>query len=155
MQISADEREDATSPAPHERGAHGWVSSLAAVTGAAAVPYGFTLVISGTVLMLVRHSGTPDDGEVFAFCIAAVVGFAMMGALGTRHTPPAPHPAAHRQLIVTGVTNVLAVACCLAEAALSSLLPALLAWPLAAVCVVATYLGIVAAQHSLSGRAMY
>ena len=129
------------------------MSSLIAVTGAAAVPYGFTLVISGTVLALVRQRGIPPDGEVFAFGIAGVVGFALLGAIARRRASPGrTPPSSEDHMIMTGITNAVAVAVCLGEATLIAQLPRWLAWPLAALVVVPSYLAIVAFQHAASHR---
>ncbi len=129
------------------------MSSLSAVTGAAAVPYGFTLVISGTVLALVRHRGIPADSEVFAFGMAGVVGFALLGVFAHRRASPEPTlPSSESHMIMTGITNVVAVAVCLGEATLIAQLARWLAWPLAALVVVPSYLAIVALQHAVSYR---
>lgn len=130
-----------------------WASSLAAVTGAAAIPYGFTIVVSGSVLLLVRHAGSPTSGEVLAFALASVAGFAMLGGIASRRSSSSTvGPENH--LIVTGIANVVAVACCLGEATLIAQLPKWMAWPLAAFVVVSSYLAIVALQHAVSHRHM-
>ena len=130
-----------------------WMSSLSSVTGAAAVPYGFTLVISGTVLALVRHRGIPSDGEVFAFGMAGVVGFALLGVIAHRRASVGRTlVSSEEHMIMTGITNVVAVAVCLGEATLIAQLPRWLAWPLAALAVVPSYLAIVALQHAASHR---
>ncbi len=163
MPEAADQHEDAVAAhAPAERAhaheqrplssAADWVASLAAMTRAGAVPYGFTLVISGTVLILVHDRGVPEIAQVFAFALGAVAGFALPAALARRYAPAVSPAHLDEHLVSAGIANAFAVCVCLGESVGLAKLDRWLAWPLAGAVVVTSYFMIVALQHSLSRR---
>ena len=131
----------------------GFVSALATVLRGAAVPYGYTLTVWTSGMMLTRERGVPTVGEVFLFMAGAVVAFVLLGSVVTlmRGVAFEPIPGNLRRV---GMVQFLAVGIALGAATLVALIHSGIAWPLGAFVATATYLGVSTVELTLakSGR---
>jgi hypothetical protein len=107
----------------------------------AAVPYGYTITVWTSGMMLTREQGLPSVGQVFLFVVGAGAGFALLGLIVrvTGGTPFEPSSGALRR---TGMVNLLAVGAALGGATLVALIHSGIAWPLGAFVATATYLAL-------------
>jgi hypothetical protein len=129
-----------------------YVSGLATVLRGSALPYGYTLTVWTSGMMLTRERGTPSVGHVFLFALGAVGAFALLGAIVrvARGNPFDPPLGALR---LTGMIHVLAVGAALGLATLIALIHSGVAWPLGAFVATTTYLSLAAVELILaSGR---
>jgi hypothetical protein len=51
-------------------------NSFATTLGAAAVPYGVTIVVSSEILLLRRYRGEPSLAAIFGFALGTIAGYA-------------------------------------------------------------------------------
>ena len=114
------------------------MSALATVLRGSALPYGYTLTVWTSGMMLTREQGVPSVGEVFLFALGAVGAFALLGAVvkvgrGNPFDPP------RGALRLTGMIQLVAVGAALGLATLVALIHSGVAWPLGAFVGTTTY----------------
>jgi len=83
-------------------------NDLATVLRSAAVPYGYTVTVWGTGMMLTRERGLPSVAEIFLFVLGAVAGFAVLGLI-VRLTGGMPSTPSYGALLRTGMIQFVAV----------------------------------------------
>jgi hypothetical protein len=116
-------------------------SALATVLRSSAVPYGYTVTVWTSGMMLTRHRGFPTTGEVFLFVVGAVAAFGLLGGI-VRFGRGVPLDPPHGALRRTGMVHLLAVGAALGAATLVALIHSVVAWPLGAFVATATYLAL-------------
>jgi hypothetical protein len=126
-----------------------YMSALATVLRASAVPYGYTVTVWTSGMMLTRERGLPSVGEVFLFMVGAVAGFALLGLIA-RLNAGLPFEPSEGALRRTGMIQFLAVGGALGCAALVALIRNGIAWPLGAFVATATYLAIATFELTLA-----
>jgi hypothetical protein len=102
--------------------ANRYASALATVLRGSALPYGYTVTVWTSGMMLVRHRGLPTTGQVFLFMLGAVVAFALLGAVVQIARGVALEPA-RGALRHAGMLDVFAVGGALGAATLVALVP--------------------------------
>lgn len=118
-----------------------YASALATVLRGSALPYGYTVTVWTSGVVLIRHRGLPTTGEAFLFVVGAVAGFALLASLvnlgrGVSFDPP---PGGLRR---TGMVHLFAVGGALGAATLVALIHSDFDWPLGAFLATATYLAL-------------
>lgn len=128
-----------------------YLASLATVLHGSAVPYGYTVTVWTSGMMLTRQRGLPSVGQIFLFMAGATAAFTVLGLVVsvTRGAPFEPSPGALRR---TGMVQVLAVGCALGAAALIALIHNGVAWPLGAFVATAAYFTLTTLELTLAGR---
>lgn len=128
-----------------------YVSSLATVLRGSAVPYGYTVTVWTSGMMLTRERGIPTAGQVFLFMLGAVGAFATLGTIVrlAGATPFEPPPGALRR---TGMTHVVAIGVALGSATLVSLIHSGVVWPLGSFVATAMYLAMTTLELAVAGR---
>jgi hypothetical protein len=116
-----------------------YLSALATVLRGSALPYGYTITVWTSGIMLTRERGLPSLAEVFLFMIGALAGFALLG-LVVRLSGAEPFEPPSGALRRTGMIQLLAVGGALGGATLVALIRSGIAWPLGAFIATATYL---------------
>ena len=58
-----------------------YLSALATVLRGSAVPYGYTVTVWTSGMMLTRERGLPSVGDIFLFMVGAVAGFGLLGLI--------------------------------------------------------------------------
>jgi hypothetical protein len=116
-----------------------YASALATVLRGSAIPYGYTVTVWTSGMMLTHQRGNPTVAEIFLFMAGAVAAFAMLGTAAKigRGAPFEPPQGALRR---TGMVQFLAVGAALGTATLVALIPSAVAWPLGAFLATAVYL---------------
>jgi hypothetical protein len=66
-----------------------YLSALATALRGTALPYGYTLTVWGSGMLLAHERGQPSVGEIFLFIIGAIAGFGVLGLI-VRLTGAAP-----------------------------------------------------------------
>ena len=108
-----------------------YASALATVLRGSAIPYGYTVTVWTSGMMLVRHRGLPSTGQVFLFAIGAVAAFALLGSL-VRLGRGVPFDPRHGVLRRAGMVQLFAVGGALGAATLVTFIRSGIAWPLGA-----------------------
>ena len=121
--------------------ANRYASGLATVLRGSALPYGYTVTVWTSGMMLVRHRGLPSTGQVFLFMLGAVAAFASLGAV-VRWTRGVALDPARETLRRAGMLHVFAVGGALGAATLVALIPSGAAWPLGSFLATSVYLGL-------------
>ena len=85
-----------------------YLSALATVLRGSALPYGYTITVWTSGMMLTHERGLPSVGEVFLLIVGAVAGFALLG-LVVRLTDAVPFEPSSGVLRRTGMIQLLAV----------------------------------------------
>ena len=85
-----------------------YLSALAAALRGTALPYGYTLTVSTSGMMLAHQRGLPSVGEIFLFMTGAIIGFASLG-LVVRLASSEPFEPSSGDLWLTGMIQLLAV----------------------------------------------
>jgi hypothetical protein len=124
-------------------------NDLATVLRSAAVPYGYTVTVWASGMMLTRERGLPSVGEVFLFMLGAVTGFTLLGLI-VRLTGGMPFEPSHGALRRTGMIQVVAVGAALGSATLAALIHGGIAWPLGGFVATATYLSLATLELTLA-----
>jgi hypothetical protein len=127
-----------------------YLSALAVALRGTALPYGYTLTVWTSGMMLTRERGLPAVGEVFLFMIGAVAGFASLG-LVVRLTGSGPFEPSFDDLWLTGMIQLLAVGGAVGGATLVALIPSGIAWPVGAFVATVAYLALATLELALSG----
>ena len=127
-----------------------YLSALATVLRGSALPYGYTITVWTSGMMLTHERGLPSVGEVFLFIVGAFAGFALLGLL-VRLTGAVPFEPSYGVLRRTGMIQLLAVSGALGGATLVALIRSGIAWPLGAFVATATYLALAALELTLLG----
>jgi hypothetical protein len=129
----------------------GYASALAAVLRGSALPYGYTVTVWTSGMVLTRERGTPPVGDVFLFMAGAVLAFGLLATVirlsGSR--PLEPPASALRK---TGMAHFLAVGAALGAAALIAMIHSGIAWPLGAFAATATYLALASIELMVAAR---
>jgi hypothetical protein len=127
-------------------------SALATVLRGSAVPYGYTVTVWTSGMMLTRERGAPSVAEVFLFMAGAVTAFALLGTIVrvTGGKPFEPRPGALRLI---GMVHFVAVGAALGVATLVSLIDSGVVWPLGSFVATATYLGMATLELMVFQRA--
>jgi hypothetical protein len=118
-----------------------YLSALATVLRGSALPYGYTVTVWTSGMMLAHERGQASVGEVFLFMVGAVAGFALLG-LVVRLSGAVPFEPPYGVLRRTGMIQLLAVSGALGGATLVALIPSGIAWPFGAFIATATYLAL-------------
>jgi len=126
-----------------------YVGALATVLAGSAVPYGYTVTVWTSGVMLIRLRGLPSPGHVFLFMAGAVGAFGLLG-LVVRLTAVAPLEARSHAFVRIGMIQFIAVAAALGAATLIAHIHSPLAWPLGSFAATATYLLLVAIELSVA-----
>src|SRR5437764_9238124 len=126
-------------------------SALATVLRGSALPYGYTVTVWTSGMMLVRHRGLPSTGQVFLFMLGAVTAFVVLGGLArlTRGVPFDPREDVPRR---TGMLHIIAVGGALGAATLVADIPGGMAWPLGSFLATSVYLALATAELLLAAR---
>lgn len=146
-----DQRSDRTAGeeiGPSAMSEAGRVSILATVLRASTVPYGYTVTVWTSGMLLIRQHGVPAVGEVFLFMVGAVLAFGVLGAFVTV-TCGVPSDPSHEAWPRTGMLHFLAVGGALCTVALVALIPSGVAWPLGAFSATAMYFALATLELSL------
>ena len=128
-----------------------YVTALATVLRGSALPYGYTVTVWTSGMMLVRHRGLPSTAEVFLFMLGAVVAYATLGGV-VRAGRGVPFDPAAGLLRHTGMLHLLAVGGALGAATLVALIPSAVAWPFGSFAATGTYLGLATLELLIVGR---
>jgi hypothetical protein len=128
-----------------------YVSALATVLRGSALPYGYTVTVWTSGMMLTRHRGLPSTGQVFLFMVGAVAAYVSLGSVvrAGRGVPFDPDPGVLRH---TGMLHLVAVGGALGAATLVGLIPSGVAWPLGSFAATSTYLGLATLELVLIRR---
>jgi hypothetical protein len=116
-----------------------YAHSLATVLRGSAIPYGYTVTVWTSGMMLTRQRGEPSVGEVFLFMVGAVSAFILLGAI-VRIVRGAPYEVPAGGLRRTGMLQFIAISAALGSATLVSLIRSGVAWPLGAFVATCVYL---------------
>jgi hypothetical protein len=116
-------------------------AALATVLGGSALPYGYTVTVWTSGMMLTRERGIPSVGEVFLFMVGAVSAFVLLAVVGKLIGAAAfePPPGTLRRV---GMIHFVAVGGALGSATLVALIHSGVAWPFGAFVATATYLAL-------------
>jgi hypothetical protein len=126
-----------------------YLSALATALRGTALPYGYTLTISTSGLLLTHQRGLPSVAETFLFAVGAIAGFALLGLI-MRVTGAAPFEPSFDDLRRTGTIQLLAVGGALGGVALVALIHSGIAWPLGAFVATVAYLTLATLELALS-----
>ena len=85
-----------------------YLSALATALRGTALPYGYTLTVWTSGMMLTNERGLPSVGDVFLFMIGAVAGFVVLGLI-VRLTGTAPFDPSFGDLWRTGMIQLVVV----------------------------------------------
>ena len=118
-----------------------YLSALATVLRGSALPYGYTVTVWASGMMLTHERGLPSVGEIFLFMVGAFAGFALLG-LVVRLSGAVPFEPPSGVLRRTGMIQLLAVSGALGAATLVALIRSGIAWPFGAFIATATYLAL-------------
>lgn len=121
---------------------------LASTLSSMALPYGYTVTVwfSGE---LVRHEHPkPTVADIVLFVAGVVFAYGAL-RLSAGETDAASSGVGRHHVLRAGVVQLTGIAAAVSAAYGLGQLPALWAWPLAALGGTATYLGIVAVERSL------
>ncbi|MBV8941307.1 MAG: hypothetical protein JO240_06220 [Solirubrobacterales bacterium] len=118
-----------------------YLSALATVLRGSALPYGYTVTVWTSGMMLTHERGLPSVGEIFLFMVGAFAGFALLG-LVVRLSGATPFEPPSGVLRRTGMIQLLAVSGALGAATLVALIRSGIAWPFGAFIATATYLAL-------------
>ncbi len=118
-----------------------YASALATVLRRSTLPYGYTVTVWTSGVVLIRHRGLPTTGEAFLFVLGAVSGFALLASIVNlgRGVPFDPPQGALQR---TGMVHLFAVGGALGASTLVALIHSNLDWPLGAFVATATYLAL-------------
>jgi hypothetical protein len=95
--------------------------AVRAVTGASAMPYGYTVTVWSSGAVLMHAHGTPNVGDVFLFLAGALAGFAAV-ALAARAPSAAPLDVTRGEPAIAGVLHAGAAGVAVGAAAFLALL---------------------------------
>jgi hypothetical protein len=126
-----------------------YLSALATALRGIALPYGYTLTVSASGMLLTNERGLPSVGEIFLFIIGAIAGFAVLGLI-VSVTGTAPFEPSFGDLRRTGTIQLLAVGGALGGATLVALIRSGIAWPLGAFVATVAYLALATLELALS-----
>ena len=126
-----------------------YLSALATALRGTALPYGYTLTVWGSGMLLAHERGQPSVGEIFLFIIGAVAGFGVLGLI-VRLTGAAPLEPTFGDLRRTGMIQLPAVGGALGGATPVALIHGGVAWPLGAFVATLTYLAVATLELELS-----
>ncbi len=121
------------------------------MVSASAAPYGYTLTVWCTGALLVHFRHPPAVWEVFLFVTGAVLAFALLWMVGRpaiEHSRPLPQGAARAR---AGTLDIFAVGLAAGAASLIAMIPAWVAWPLAAFGATSVYMVIASVQLAIAG----
>jgi hypothetical protein len=125
-----------------------YLPALAAVLHGTALPYGYTITVWTSGMMLTRERGLPSVGYIFLFMVGAVAGFALLGLI-VRLTDTVPFELSYGDLGRMAMIQLLAVGGALGGATLVALIDSGIAWPFGAFVATVTYLGLATLQLAL------
>jgi hypothetical protein len=126
-----------------------YLSALATALRRTALPYGYTLTVSTSGMMLTHQRGLPSVGEIFLFMIGAIAGFALLGLI-VSVPATAPFEPSFGDLRRTGMIQLLAVGGALGGATLVALIHSGSAWPFGAFIATVPYLALATLELALS-----
>jgi hypothetical protein len=130
---------------------HRYASALATVLRSSAIPYGYTVTVWTSGMMLARHRGFPSTGQVFLFAVGAVAAFALLGSI-VRLGHGIPFDPRHGVLRRTGMVQLVAVAGALGAVTLVALIHSGIDWPLGAFVATSTYLALATLELAVVER---
>jgi hypothetical protein len=115
-----------------------------------AAPYGYTITIWSSGALLMHYRSAPRVWEVFVFIAGAVLGFTVLGGLGSsiiRRVKPLPPGAARAW---AGMLDWFAVGIAAGAVALVAQIPSWVAWPLGSFVATLLYLVLASVQLALA-----
>jgi hypothetical protein len=125
-----------------------YISALATVLRGSALPYGYTLTVWTSGMVLAHERGLPSVGQVFLFMVGAFAGFALLGLI-VRVTGSVAFEPSYGVLRRTGMIQLLAVSGALGGATLVALVHSGIAWPVGAFVATAAYLALATFELTL------
>ena len=126
--------------------------AFATMVSSSAAPYGYTLTVwsSGALLIHFRHA--PTVWEVFLFLFGAVVAFAALW-LFCRGPIEASDPVSQQSArALAGALDLFAVGAAVGTAALLSMIPSWVAWPLTSLGATTIYMAGASIQLAVAER---
>jgi hypothetical protein len=127
-------------------------TAMATIATASATPYGYTVSLWSSGALLIHYHGIPRPGEVFLFVAGALMGFAVIGAVGhgaLRRDEPFRAGPGH---IVGGLLNWFAVGIAVGTVALVAPVTGVVAWMLGSFIATSLYLMGASIQLALATR---
>jgi hypothetical protein len=128
-----------------------YAGALATVLRGAAVPYGYTVTVWTSGMMLSRHRGLPTTGDIFLFMAGAITAFGCLAAVVHLAGGVAFEPS-RGALRRIGAAHFLAAGAALGSVALVALVPSFVAWPLGAFAATCVYLSVATAVLTVADR---
>ncbi len=125
--------------------------AVAALLHSAAVPYGYTLTVWGSTALVASRSSRPRVADVFLFVAGATVAFAAMGVLSRGRHSSVPSPKGP-DMLVTGVSQLVAVGASVAVALALSAMHSAIVWPGAGFAVTAVFFSVASAGLAVTMR---
>jgi hypothetical protein len=119
------------------------------IVASSATPYGYTVSLWSTGALLLHSHSTPAAWEVFLFAAGAVLGFTLIGLVAHGRMWAASTLPHGPETILAGLLHWFAVGAAVGAAALVSLIPGWVAWPLASLLATLLYLLGASAQLAL------
>lgn len=117
-----------------------------------AAPYGYTLTVWSSGALLIHFRGAPAVWEVFLFLVGAIVAFAALWLLGHRPIERSDPISHHSARALAGALDLFAVGVAVGAAALISMIPGWIAWPLTSLGSTALYLVAASIQLAIAER---
>ncbi len=122
------------------------------VVSTSAMPYGYTLTVWGSGALLIHFRGSPAIWEVFMFVAAAVAAFITLWLLGHGAIESAHQVSGQSARALAGALDAFAVGAAVGAAALLSMLPSWVAWPITSFCATTVYLVGASIQLAVAER---
>ena len=122
------------------------------MVSSSAAPYGYTLTVwsSGALLIHFRHA--PTVWEVFLFLFGAVVAFAALWLFGRGPIEESDPVSQQSARALAGAFDLFAVGAAVGTAALLSMIPSWVAWPLTSLGATAIYMAGASIQLAVAER---
>jgi hypothetical protein len=126
--------------------------AFATMVSSSAAPYGYTLTVwsSGALLMHFRHA--PAVWEVFLFLAGAVIAFAGLWLFGRGPIEQSDPVSRQSARALAGALDLFAVGAAVGAAALLSMIPSWVAWPLTSLGATALYMIAASIQLAVAER---
>jgi hypothetical protein len=126
--------------------------SLATILETSAVPYGLSLATWGSGTAVEHFRGAPQLWEIFAFLLGGLSGYALATVGVLRELPETPKAAPGTRMALAGLLHVIAAGAAVGVASLAGEISNWVAWPLAGLGGILTYLTLAAAEYRFARR---
>ncbi len=139
---------------PTRRSSSPYLVGLASALHGAGLPYGFTITVFASGQGLVHFHGPPDVALLFLFAAGAAAAYGLLKLVSRRAVAPLGRPlGASPRPLRAGFIHVIAINLAIGSAMLAGdLLPAVAAWPLAALFATLIYLSLIGVEMTLMER---